>query len=232
MIFKVQETQNAMYLNEWRAVARGVCESTKSDSLLPHLLRAAFERLQQQELSLTAEKVELESQLKGVVHEAKVAKSELEKSQKLIGELKFMGEQKQNLIHRMQKKLLLVSRERDSYRQQLDSYEKDLTMCANTTTGSLNQVQSQKERIDNLEKICEEYRDLINKYENDFQNLQPNLYSGELYLIVYYVDCCLIILICGSLIIEHCFEVVILCYKKLNIYFILYIVIFRRDNPY
>lgn len=168
-----------MYLNEWRSVARGICESTKSDSLLPHLLRSAFEKLQQQELTLTSEKVELESQLKAVAHEAKVAKSELEKTQKLIGELKSTGEQKQNLIHRMQKKLLLVSRERDSYRQQLDSYEKDLTMCAITTTGGSNQLQTQKERIDNLEKICEEYRDLINRYENDLQNLQPNLYSGK-----------------------------------------------------
>lgn len=173
-----------MYLNEWRAVGRAICESTKSDSLLPHLLRSAFERLQQQELTLTAEKVELESQLKSVSHEARVAKSELEKTQRLISELKSTGDQKQNLIHRMQKKLLLVSRERDSYRQQLDSYEKDLTMNANITTGSLNELQSQKTRIANLEKICEEYRDLINKYENDLQNLQPNLYSGK-YLIMY-----------------------------------------------
>lgn len=172
-----------MYLNEWRSVARGICESTKSDSLLPHLLRAAFEKLQQQELTLTSEKVELDSQLKAATHDAKVAKSELEKTQKLLSELKSTGDQKQNLIHRMQKKLQLISRERDSYRQQLDSYEKDLTMCANTTNGSLNQLQTQKERIANLEKIGEGYRDLINKYENDLQNLQPNLYTGKTFFI-------------------------------------------------
>lgn len=57
-----------MYLNEWRAVARGICESSESDAVLPHLLRSTVERLQQQELTLTAEKVELESQLKTITH--------------------------------------------------------------------------------------------------------------------------------------------------------------------
>ncbi|KAJ8972305.1 hypothetical protein NQ314_000220 [Rhamnusium bicolor] len=177
---QVQETQNAMYLNEWRAVARGICESTESDSALPHLLRSTVERLQQQELTLTSEKVELESQLKTVSHEAKVAKSELEKNLKLLGELKTTGEQKQSLIHRMQKKLLLVSRERDSYRLQLDSYEKDLTLCAITTTSSgsgPNQLQAQKERIENLERIVEGYRDMVNKLENDLQNAQPTAHT-------------------------------------------------------
>ncbi|KAJ8983396.1 hypothetical protein NQ317_010489 [Molorchus minor] len=141
---------------------------------------ATVERLQQQELSLTSEKVELESALNSVLHEAKVAKSEVEKNHKLIAELKATGEQKQNLIHRMQKKLLLVSRERDSYRLQLDSCEKDLTMFGNITstggTGS-NQLQAQKERVENLEKIVEGYRDMVAKLENDLQNIQPNLLS-------------------------------------------------------
>lgn len=57
-----------MYLNEWRAVARGVCETTDSDTALPHLLRSVVERLQQQELTLTSEKVTLESELKAITH--------------------------------------------------------------------------------------------------------------------------------------------------------------------
>ncbi|XP_018579293.1 mitotic spindle assembly checkpoint protein MAD1-like [Anoplophora glabripennis] len=177
---QVQETQNAMYLNEWRAVARGICESSETDAALPHLLRSTVERLQQQELTLTSEKVELESQLKTITHEAKVAKAELEKNQKLLTELKSTGDQKQSLIHRMQKKLLLVSRERDSYRLQLDSYEKDLTMCVNTTaTGgsTSNQIQAQKDRIENLERMVDGYRDMVTKLENDLQTAQPNIHS-------------------------------------------------------
>lgn len=56
--------QNEMHLSEWKAVARGICETTEDDAVLPHLLRSVIERLQQQELSLTAEKVDFEGQLK------------------------------------------------------------------------------------------------------------------------------------------------------------------------
>lgn len=168
-----------MYLNEWKAVARGFCETTDSDAALPHLLRSAIERLQQQELSLTAEKVEYETSLNNAQHAAKVAKAELEKTQRLVSDLKSTGEQKQDLIHRLRKKLVLVSRERDSYRLQLDSYERDLTMVASNGDigGGVMMQQSQKERIDNLEKVVEGYRDLLAKLENDLQEAQPQLNS-------------------------------------------------------
>lgn len=95
-----------------------------------------------------------------------------------------MGDQRQALLHRMQKKMLLVSRERDSYRLQLDSYERDLTMVANTTLGAAsgsNLMQSQKERIENLEKMVEGYRDMVARLENDLQEAQPQLHAGKLF---------------------------------------------------
>ncbi|XP_066249239.1 mitotic spindle assembly checkpoint protein MAD1 [Euwallacea similis] len=175
---QAQFDQTQMYLGEWRAVARGFCETTESDAVLPHLLRTAIEKLQQQELTLTAEKVEYESQMRSAQHDAKVASTELEKIQKLLTSFKSTSDQKQTLIHRMQKKLLLVSRERDSYRLQLDSYEKDLTMVNNTTANfNTNIIQSQKERIDNLEKVVEGYRDLVTKLENELLEAQPQLHQ-------------------------------------------------------
>lgn len=61
--FQTSQIQNELHLNEWKAVARGICESTGTDSTLPHVLRITVERLQQQEINLTSSKVELESQL-------------------------------------------------------------------------------------------------------------------------------------------------------------------------
>ncbi|KAH0815712.1 hypothetical protein GEV33_007078 [Tenebrio molitor] len=174
---QAQQVQTELHLDEWRSVARGICETTGSDSSLPHLLRSAVERLQQQEISLTSAKVELDSQLTAAQYEVKVARAELEKTQKLLSEMKKTGEQKQNLFHRMQKKLLLVSRERDSYRLQLDSYEKDLTVTLNPNNININQLQTQRERIEALEKIVDNYRELNSKLESDLQSSNPALYS-------------------------------------------------------
>lgn len=65
---QIANTQNELQLEEWRTVARGICESTGVDSSLPHMLRKVVERLQQQEINLTADKVQLESQLNTAVH--------------------------------------------------------------------------------------------------------------------------------------------------------------------
>lgn len=187
-----------MYLEEWRSLARTVCEKNDADVILARNIRTMIEHLQQQEINLTSEKVELESQVSTYLHvnyfnicssnylnnfflifdkDAKVAKMELEKTRNLLKDMQIMDKQRQNMIHRMQKKISLVSRERDSYRSQLDSYEKDLTICLNpASSGSAavpQQHQTQAERIANLEKIIEEYRDLNVKLENDLHNIEP-----------------------------------------------------------
>lgn len=177
---QVAQVQSDLYLNEWRSVARGICETTGSDATLPHLLRSVVEHLQQQELTLTEMKVQLESQLNVSTHEAKVARSELEKCQNLISDYQASDQHKQCLIRRMQKKLLLVSRERDSYRLQLDSYERDLTMTVNTGSAAQGGIQqSQRDRIENLERIVEGYRDMVSKLEADLQKNEPTTNHAE-----------------------------------------------------
>lgn len=79
----------------------------------------------------------------------------------------------------MQKKLLLVSRERDSYRLQLDSYERDLTMTlTSANVAEVNSLKTQRERIATLEELVEGYRDMVTKLENDLQNVEPNTNAG------------------------------------------------------
>lgn len=65
---QVAQVQNELLLEEWRTVTRGICESSGSDNVLPRLLRNTVERLQQQEINLTSEKVQLESQLNTALH--------------------------------------------------------------------------------------------------------------------------------------------------------------------
>lgn len=108
----------------------------------------------------------------------KCAKLELERSTKQLSDLQHLQQQHQALVHRLQKKLMLVSRERDSYRQQLDTYEKDLTMNI-APGGQGGMPQSDKERIDNLEKIVDSYREMVNNLEAELNKCQPQLNAGR-----------------------------------------------------
>nr|XP_022911768.1 mitotic spindle assembly checkpoint protein MAD1 [Onthophagus taurus] len=177
---QVDKAQCEVHLTEWRMLASSICETSAPDTSLQHMLRSLVERLQHQEINLMSEKMELEQQYKTVSHDSKVAHSELEKNRKLVSDLQTNNQQRQNLIHRMQKKLQLISKERDSYRKQLDSYEKDLTICmtpASSAQPGAGQFQSQKERIDNLEQIVDGYKELIAKLESDLQKAEPTAYT-------------------------------------------------------
>lgn len=66
------QVQTEMYLDEWRAVARGICESSAPDGALPRLLRGVVERLQQQEINLMSDKVQLESQVTSALHVSQI----------------------------------------------------------------------------------------------------------------------------------------------------------------
>lgn len=55
-------------VEEWRLLVRGYCDAAVSDAMLPTQIRQCIEKLQQQELTLTSEKVEMESELKQSQH--------------------------------------------------------------------------------------------------------------------------------------------------------------------
>jgi len=57
--------------------------------------------------------------------------------------------------------------ERDGYRSQLNTYERDVTV---TSAGALNsQQQQQRSRIEALEKTVEGYRELVERLEDDLE---------------------------------------------------------------
>lgn len=75
------------------------------------------------------------------------------------------GEQAK-LVKKLQRKLLLVTKERDSYKGILDSYEKEITM----TGGQMDQ-----ERIMALEKNIEEYRAMVDMLEEEKGECTPKI---------------------------------------------------------
>ncbi|CAL7938793.1 unnamed protein product [Xylocopa violacea] len=132
----------------------------------PSGLKSELNRLQQAELVMKAEEGQLRSKLDAALRESQTLSKNYEESKKLVTDV---TEKLYTLMSRLQEKVTLVTRERDSYRQQLDLYEKEATTDVNNVL---------TERIPALEHTIEVYRELVSKLENDLHTAE-NCRSDE-----------------------------------------------------
>ncbi|KAL0869832.1 hypothetical protein ABMA27_006040 [Loxostege sticticalis] len=141
-------------LEEWKTAARnhGV-ETARS-------LASALDSALSSQLTATAGCSQAQSQLAQLTEDIATIKYERDKATTKLNDLVTVRKNQESLIHRLQKRLLLVTRERDSYRQQLDCYEKELsvTLCGETGAGSAALLSA---RVEQLEKALQGYRDLL-----------------------------------------------------------------------
>ncbi|GBP62871.1 Mitotic spindle assembly checkpoint protein MAD1 [Eumeta japonica] len=157
---KVKVAQLEADLEEWVSVgrSRGATE--------PRALAAALDAALQKELLSVTECTQAQSQLAQLTEEMATIKYERDKATTKLNDLQTVRKNQESLIHRFQKRLLLVTRERDSYRQQLDYYEKELTvtLCGEVGAGSASLLAA---RVEQLEKALQGYRDLLDKHDNE-----------------------------------------------------------------
>ncbi|EFN76971.1 Mitotic spindle assembly checkpoint protein MAD1 [Harpegnathos saltator] len=136
----------------------------------PTAMKRELNRLQQAELDLRAEEGQLRSRLDAVLRESQNLSKNYEDAKRLATDVTSSKEKLNKLVSRLQKKMILITRERDSYRQQLDWYEKELTMDSNNTMS---------ERIPALERALDGYRELVNKLEADLQAAEDVTQKNE-----------------------------------------------------
>ncbi|XP_076249676.1 mitotic arrest-deficient 1 isoform X2 [Calliopsis andreniformis] len=129
----------------------------------PSALKRELNRLQQAELVLKAEEGQLRSKLDAIMRESQNLSKNYEDAKKLATDVTLSKEKLNKLVSRLQKKMVLVTRERDSYRQQLDLYEKEITVDSNNAI---------TERIPALERTIDAYRELVAKLESDLQSAE------------------------------------------------------------
>lgn len=136
----------------------------------PIALKRELNRLQQAELVLKAEEGQLKSKLDAALRESHTLSKNYEDAKKLAMDVTVSKEQLNKLVSRLQKKMILVTRERDSYRQQLDLYEKEMTIDNNN---------AMTERIPALERTIDVYRELVAKLESDLQAAESHNQADE-----------------------------------------------------
>lgn len=155
-------------LEQWYAVARDHCEGCMSSSLPPdpNVIRKKINELQERVDVLTADLGEVKSQLSDTRQRKELLNLNLVSLKKQIDKYSNSGEEQNNRLRLLQKKLHLITMERDSYRSQLDTYERDLTFsCSSLANQQNQQIQQQQQRIQTMEKILDGYRKMLEKLE-------------------------------------------------------------------
>ena len=147
-------------LDQWRHVVYKLCSPAERESLGkdvgPDILNGKISTLQQDIVTKTENIASLEQRLSQKRQDLKNVEEQMEiLDKKSITDKQNLTEQA-NLIKRFKRKLLLVSKERDSYKGVLESYEHELTF---------NGATFEKDRVTSLEESLKEYRETVERLE-------------------------------------------------------------------
>ena len=147
-------------LDQWRHVVYKLCTPSERESLGkevgPDILNGKISTLQQDIVTKTENIASLEQSLTQKRKDLKNIEDQMEMlNKKSITDKQNLTEQA-NLIKRFKRKLLLVSKERDSYKGVLESYEHELTF---------NGATFEKDRVTALEESLKEYRETVERLE-------------------------------------------------------------------
>ncbi len=148
-------------LNQWKNLSFQLLNASERASIGndfgPELLKSKMSEMQQELLGQASEIVNLKSALKEKEQELTGQHGIIEEiNQKSQVDKQNLNEQA-NLIKRFKRKLLLVTKERDSYKGVLESYEHELTF-----TGAA----FEKDRVTALETALNEYRETVERLED------------------------------------------------------------------
>ena len=147
-------------LDQWRQIVFKLCSQAEREAIGenvgPDMLSGKISKLQQDMVTKTEAIASLEQSLAQKKEELKSSLCQIEDlNQKSHSDKQNLTEQA-NLIKRFKRKLLLVSKERDSYKGVLESYEHELTF---------NGATFEKDRVKALEESLQEYRETVERLE-------------------------------------------------------------------
>uniref|UniRef100_A0A182T4F9 Mitotic spindle assembly checkpoint protein MAD1 n=1 Tax=Anopheles maculatus TaxID=74869 RepID=A0A182T4F9_9DIPT len=153
-------------LAEWRQLGKDY--SPKAGHVSPMSMRTHIEQILQKDLVLTSEQSSAQTEKNHIQIRIDELQSENAKLNGRLADYKRAQEGLQNIVHRAQKKLNLVTGERDYLKQLLESYENDLTIN-HSVVGSEGDKKQLRARTEMLEKTLTGYKELCQKQEAELQ---------------------------------------------------------------
>lgn len=166
-------------VKDWKRLAKDFCLPNTPST--PMSLRSFIDDIQKKHLILTSDAGSVNREKASVTGQIIELRQQNEQTQKNSETLATTLRNYKTALHRMQKKLMLVARERDCFKVLLENYEKDLTITA--PTAEFNIDSELKSRLDVVEKSLTGYKELCATLEQELEIARAAAGVGKCLLI-------------------------------------------------
>lgn len=166
---QVKLTHMEQELKEWVKVAQDHCLANTLVS--PMALRTRIEQLLQDDIVRVAEKGTAVSDSKHLQSSVRELEQKCAVYLKNIEDMNAILKRHKSFRERLQRKLLIVCKERDFYKQLLENFDKDLTMT-NASTAEMTNDMQMRYRVEVLERTVTGYKEMCSTLEREMQNMR------------------------------------------------------------
>lgn len=166
---QVKLTHVEQELKEWVKVAQDHCLANTLVS--PMALRTRIEQLLQDDIVRVAEKGSADSDTKHLQSSLRELEQKCAVYLKNIEDMNAILKRHKSFRERLQRKLLIVCKERDFYKQLLENFDKDLTMT-NASTAEMTNDMQMRYRVEVLERTVTGYKEMCSTLEREMQSMR------------------------------------------------------------
>ncbi|XP_060657821.1 mitotic spindle assembly checkpoint protein MAD1 [Drosophila nasuta] len=174
---QVKLTHVELELKEWIKVAQDHCLANTLVS--PLALRTRIEQLLQDDIVRVAEKGNSDAETKKLQSALLELQQQCAVYLKNIEDMNVVLKRHKSFRERLQRKLLIVCKERDFYKQLLENFDKDMTMTNASTAEMTNDMQVRC-RVEVLERTLTGYKEMCSTLEREMQNMRQQEALSEL----------------------------------------------------
>lgn len=166
---QVKLTHVEQELKEWVKVAQDHC--LPNTLVSPMALRTRIEQLLQDDIVRMAEKGSADSDSKQLQSSLRELEQKCAVYLKNIEDMNVVLKRHKSFRERLQRKLLIVCKERDFYKQLLENFDKDLNMTNASTAEMTNDMQV-RYRVEVLERTLTGYKEMCSTLEREMQSMR------------------------------------------------------------
>lgn len=164
-------------MKEWKRLAKDYCPNAPA---AVSFVRAYIDELQKKNVILASDTGTIQREKASVSEQMTELRQQNEQHVKDIDSLNTTLRNYRATAHRMQKKLMLIAKERDCFKTLLENYEKDLTISVSSVASAEVSIDSElRARLDVVEKSLAGYKDICKTLEQELELARAAATGGK-----------------------------------------------------